>query len=593
MTSEAMEFNNNNTREKDLLARPIRTIEPRFLCSEYIPSDLEATQTKALLAEEQKEDEQYEKEVAHALELVERLRRGQRELRANMDQRRGTLSCLRKIPTEIWVVIFSIVCSSARSGYLLHIDSTIDPRIRIVPTVVLSQVCVRWRRIAFGSSELWNSISIHFAKLSETSMYYLKLFLDNSKGSFLNVRIQDNSSAHPWMPQIEEDHLELFAQHLPRCWRLTLQAKSPSLLNLLRGVQEIRFPHLIVYDEETRDDPIDMGERWWAALKNAPELRTVSTYTLQPSTTPPYSQLTKLKFRNLQPEKVLGLFVMLPLCAQLKSLTLGLEERNGHGGNVPFSLARVELPSLRVFIIESPGAADIDKALLQEVFESLEMPSIQTFHLHCQGLMTMMTGWPPALLEMLERTRSLRQLLLSLDWCSGRSVGTTNNPSLVSPLLRVIPNVETLVLAMERARIVSRVPFRDNANIFLSELFSRLAQPNDPVVPKLADVRVYMTDIVLDTSCAEVVLEAAAARSPMGALAAPANGPLTRPISYLSVVRFSPEKTLLRSIGLGQVELKPALLRKIQDLGKEGVRVVIEEKDGLPALLQTSVGRWW
>ncbi|KAL0570118.1 hypothetical protein V5O48_011841, partial [Marasmius crinis-equi] len=583
----------------------VTPVNRTFLRSDYILSELETIRMAELLTEEERENEQYEKDIANVREILWRLESGQRELQTNMIRRRGALSLLRQIPPEIWEIIFSIVCTSTEGGYSLHIDCVREPHIYDTPLVTLSQVCSRWRQITVGCPKLWTSISIQFAELLDHSKHPLKLFLENSKECHLNVRVRRlllGRSRYPSLESpIERDNWKLLTQYLWRCEKLTLDTDDFSLPALLPRDAQISFPHLLEYVEEIPDDYSDLEDsEWGKALLNAPKLNSVTTHFLRPLETLPYHQLTSLKIRYLYADEATKLYNVLPVCTQLRFLTLGLED-DGLEDEDGISLDSVELPSLRTLIIECSRSTptDVRCPLLEEVLKSLRLPVLESLRLHCDGDTAMVDQWPAALLEMLERTSTLQKLFLFFDQCYGVLFDPGHRRSLASALLRAIPNVEVLQLALHRTGYTDKEQFRQHMERMLCDLFFQLAQLKTGIAPKLTDLRLFISDINMDGTLVEALLQTATARSP-SALAASEVGVLVGPLSEISITRFptlsydeyhSHMESNKRAL-FTQIEVGSGIRKRMQDLEEDGVKVIIEGSDGPPPALRTLARRW-
>ncbi|KAL0569957.1 hypothetical protein V5O48_012006 [Marasmius crinis-equi] len=569
-------------------------LESRSTVSSGAPI-LEARDTKEL------EEEDHENDFPWLHETLDKVGERQQEPQADIGQGRVALSQLRGLPAEIWEIIFSMVCLSTKSGYSLHIDCVSRPKVLDVPTITLSHVCSRWRRVVIGCPELWSSISIHFARLSYKSKYLLDFYLKNSSGHLLNVRAQQlDDDLHP-LSKLDEEIWELLAQHLWRCRQLHLEAEYFNLPELLEGAAwQIDFPNLIIYKADIPnlharepDEIVEPGHSvWWKALLNAPKLSTLSTYCLLPSEIFPYSQLTTLSIQFLYAYETQELSQLFALCTQLEELTLGL---TWHGIGIlelrgPVHLHPVELPCVHTLIIECHGL-DMHDPLFAQVLGSLRMPRVEFLRLQCNGNSVMANGWPTVLLSTLERTPLLRNFLLFIECHENPPRSTRNTPSLVS-LLHAIPNVEALQLAIGRNSCVDGIVFLAHTDMFFSDLFTQLAGSGTSLVPKLADLRLFMTDVVLDAASLGRVVETAAARG-LGQ----EFGGQTSPLCYLSVTRFQPPplseydlSSFMRAkryARLMPVELIPELVERMHDLEEHGVEIMIQEADGPPRVLKS------
>ncbi|KAK1223647.1 hypothetical protein PQX77_013469 [Marasmius sp. AFHP31] len=589
--------------QRNTVLPPLRAVESRLLQSVYTLSDLEVDEMTKILEEEELEKEQYEREIDRARQHLETLKRRKQDLEANMTQRRSTYSALRRTPIEIWEAIFTEVCSSTSSGYSLTIDFSRPSAIFDSPPIVLSQVCSRWRCIALSSPELWTSMSIHFSNILGGCHHVVSTFLLNSRERLLDVRVQARGKDYD-----SEATAAIWGQlshHLSRCWRLTLDTTNFFLPKCLAGAQHLSFPNLTIYEGETtaqsawlREGGWDGGWKltgnWWNALKNAPKLTNVTTCFLHSPTTLPYSQLTTLKFRCLDPLEVQNLFLILPVCERLESLKLGCVDQVPLTVTAEYRLDPAEVPSLRELVIEGIGRLNTHCHFLAQLLGSLLLPSLSSFDLRCEGF-TLYRGWPPALLDMLRRvSQTLRRLSLHINYCA-LSANPHTKPTLASALLDTVPGLKKLRIAMERERHVSVAHYQAHAEFFICDIFTRLGDSASRCLPKITDVSLFMSNISLDLTTLEDTLNSmAAAKDGSGA---EDDSQLHRPaaLSNVSITRLPPPAYLeetrpKQKVGHPKVVKLPAgVKKKMEELQREGLNVVIQEFDGLPAELGSVV----
>ncbi|KAL0578522.1 hypothetical protein V5O48_003465 [Marasmius crinis-equi] len=561
--------------------RPARTVDPTL-------SEEATAQMIGLSEEGNSESKRYDG--------LDESNREQREIQA---RRHGALSSsLDRTPPEIWEIIFSLVCSSTRNGYSLQISCR-KQKIYDMPPVILSQVCTRWRQITLGCPELWASIDIYFGYLPGSCQSVLQLFLENSRGRRLSVRVQHESNRYTALSRAEQANWALLSQHLWRCSKLVLDMDDYKLLKLPSAARGMGFPNLLTFEGASWEGPrgLNAGRPGWRkALRNAPKLCNVITTSLYSSDIVPYSQIAMLKLRHLNPEQVADFYGIIPLCPQLKHLTLGVQVYRLET-DISLHLDPVTMPSLETLTLESTHGADVRCPLYKEVFGSLRMPVLKSLRLQCPAHRIMEDGWPTALLDMLERTHSLQELSLLINDCKESAANMDIPRSVVSRLLRTIPNVSVLVLAVQ-----GREHFRPGADNLLSALFLELAQIEDPLLPNLDSLRLYMSGVCLDKVAAEAVLQAAEARSPrILASSDPSGAPRLKPITQLSVARFEIPLSYGAVYAYTQgdrvahsrlIEFGPGIQTRMRDLKEDGVKVTIKDMDGPPWVLRRRAARW-
>ncbi|KAJ6512788.1 hypothetical protein C8R45DRAFT_1067949 [Mycena sanguinolenta] len=162
------------------------------LNTNYVPSDSEILEIRALLAEPEKElarmDAQIEKMEAALAQLKE-----QRELlKRPIDAHRVLLSPIRHIPHDVLVEIF-LACLPSKHHAL--IDFTKAP-------MLLSRVCRHWSGVAYSTPMLWRSIHIPLPDYSRTPPNIIsKLekivedWLERSATCSLSLSIESSDSA--------------------------------------------------------------------------------------------------------------------------------------------------------------------------------------------------------------------------------------------------------------------------------------------------------------------------------------------------------------------------------------------------------------
>ncbi|KAJ6537726.1 hypothetical protein B0H19DRAFT_961923, partial [Mycena capillaripes] len=108
----------------------------------------------------------YDREIAQsALKKLERLEVQRQTFQVQYEACSSLLAPIRRLPSEILVEIFGI-CWESFTPYVEDIDlrtlslSTEMARLAHAPLLTLSQVCLRWHRIALGTPALWGRLDL-------------------------------------------------------------------------------------------------------------------------------------------------------------------------------------------------------------------------------------------------------------------------------------------------------------------------------------------------------------------------------------------------------------------------------------------------
>ncbi|KAF9255554.1 hypothetical protein L218DRAFT_883881, partial [Marasmius fiardii PR-910] len=135
------------------------------------------------LEEDKRRPRNRENKIAQIRQRLRVLEGEKRSLEVGISKRRFALEIWLSIPTEVWEIIFTIVCT-AKPKNRRDYRPRIKPALK-VPAVVLSHVCFRWRTIVLGSPRLWTNIYIvHIVldKLPRGVHHLLRLVIKRSKG---------------------------------------------------------------------------------------------------------------------------------------------------------------------------------------------------------------------------------------------------------------------------------------------------------------------------------------------------------------------------------------------------------------------------
>lgn len=151
-----------------LLPDPTTKAQIRELLRSHSPPPAHFTSTISPLSEELA---RYDDEVAHCENEIVRLRAQlvkakadraalkahRAALKAHHDDVSSLVSPMRRLPSEFLVSIFTLSAESLRPTNSV---SNAMARLAREPLLTVSQVCIRWHRIALGTPTLWNTIDL-------------------------------------------------------------------------------------------------------------------------------------------------------------------------------------------------------------------------------------------------------------------------------------------------------------------------------------------------------------------------------------------------------------------------------------------------
>ncbi|KAF9264008.1 hypothetical protein L218DRAFT_1076893 [Marasmius fiardii PR-910] len=510
--------------------QPFQGIEPHFLSSGYTPSEEELSQLKEALKDGEQEIKRYKEDIATLRRMVDQLERAKRDMEAANRQRRAAISAQRRVPVEVWGMIFSTLCLVLHE-YSFNVFSPGSPLLQL-PAILISQVCVRWNVIAKSIPSIWSSINfaIEFSKYNNP----LKIYLSNSKDYPLKLRF--GGIVGPTVPRQSLDIWRDLSEYLCRSRELTMAIyfRSHDYARVLPPVHGLKFPVLQSFFEERRLPNEEMWPWFWQAIYRAPRLVQLSSSYLEIN--PLFSQLTSWELGWLHDAGTF--FEVLQSCSRLKSLTLtDISRLNPQSSGIS---REVKLPYLQQLSISADTSVE-GESCFSAIAQSLILPSL----LSCR-IESIYRPLPTTLLTMVRRSStSLKRLELKI-W----PYWEMDHPSLMLDLLQAAPELTHFELTFDRdsrTRVVG-----DTVTILLSKIKEG---PHD-FLPKLSFLSVESRNITLNTQLAERVLEVVSSRRET-----------SHPLMEFRI------RSTGRRVKKGSVGAK--VLERIRTLKEGGVRIVI------------------
>ncbi|KAI3611624.1 hypothetical protein WG66_007706 [Moniliophthora roreri] len=427
-----------------------RAFEPRELrdypyakIGRGVPSEVEGTQILNAMEAEEAEMQRYDEELGKLRGIVEKLESERTALQESISRKRGLLSASRKIPQEVWDIIFKEVVESGTGysgysgiGYSLRLhyehpdyylegeDADGQPGQVEAPTHVLSQVSSHWRQLVHSMPHLWSSISVDLFGLEMDPCPILEIYFRNSGSYHLTFEILDTR----WLSRNPDDELMELTENgcaykmlahrvltklvpkMDRCKRLQFSLSDDGGICRLDYPLPPSFPILEhftykkYYGEPT--EPDWLPDRILHAAEGVKDMTILRYFDTIPVTN--LTSLTITSEQGLRP-----LLNALTMCTQLVTLAIhSFEVRSGEMIPVP-----VELFSLRSLFITSEYAGE--PLALIALFSVLTVPSLITLKLRASSShwVEEYSDWPwQTLYDMLRRSSCpLQELLFSTE----------------------------------------------------------------------------------------------------------------------------------------------------------------------------------
>ncbi|KAF9263975.1 hypothetical protein L218DRAFT_999131 [Marasmius fiardii PR-910] len=447
-------------------------------------------------------------------------------------------------------------------------DSPYSPLLQ-VPAILLTQVCSRWRIIANEVPSIWASIKI---RLDETPLGVnipLQIYLSRSEGYPLDLRIEGGSDSEDGTDSEGEtdssssssrglnlDVWTLLSKHLCRSQKLTMTLESNGYLNELAPIENLSFPVLESFREES-EIPDEHIWPWFSqAIQEAPKLTTLSTiYPPFNSEIIPFPQITDWEVQSFGVSyDVSSLLNILKSCSSLISLTLTRLD-----GDDEFSVAVQDVHLFSLRRLEICGTKNASDNWLSTILHSLFAPDLETCYIQLDrplplGLFIMAQGSSPSLSKL--------SLTLQSGWC--------RDPLQISrlfDLLQITSGLTQLELFVDHAPHTRG--YFDN---MISALLCKLAEEVDDPRRFLREIdTLYLSFqfplITLNAQLMEQVLETVTARQSTSCA--------------LMDFRLVRDYAGYGGLVCEGFRIEPDVLQKLEMLEEiEGIKVIVEDRYG-------------
>ncbi|KAF9263963.1 hypothetical protein L218DRAFT_958798 [Marasmius fiardii PR-910] len=549
---------NNNYHPDD---RRFQTIEPRFLHSDYVPSDIEISKLKDALKEAEQEIERYEEDLAVLRQTLDRIEKAKSAVEITSMKRRAALSAQRRIPAEIWEKIFSILCLSLHK-HSIDIAQRYDlaqseSLLLQTPAILISQVCSHWNAITKGTPSIWASIRANIDNPPSNAIIPLQLYLLRSQGYPLDLQIEGGLR---YLTGPSRKGLEvwlLLSGNLCRSRKLTVAIGNHDYFQDLTPVQNLTFPDLQSF-REGRELPGENTWSWlWQAIQSAPGLTFLSTVHPRSDFMPRTIFLSRLTTWEIQdfdrPGDLKHFLNILPSCTRLNSLTLRKVTQGLHSTFSPHASQDVHVPSLR-HLVAYTYADRCD--WLSTILQSLLAPSLES----CEIILDKLP-LPYGLLAMVRQSSPSLQNLEIHSLLRGGTV--LSQDSLLFDVLQAASGLAHFHLFLfgmigSEVETSSDGPYMDD---MISTLLLKLKDDPCNFLPRIKTLRLELPHITLDTQLVERSLDMVRARQLT-------SHPLTD--FRLSRLRDTP--------ALEEFVVGSEILQEMQMLEESGIKVVVGDR---------------
>ncbi|KAL0062118.1 hypothetical protein AAF712_011045 [Marasmius tenuissimus] len=416
---------------------------------------------------------------------------------------------LRRVPVEIWELIFTHAC-----GYPSEYSLTIDYDVGDYPdrtatlevlAITLSQVCSRWRSIMKSCPNLWSSLRVGLAELPFNIEVPLRASLENSNGRPLRLFITGDPLPYPSFKFSEQSKAAwaILSDSISRCKELVLNIPDSDAFPSFPS--NLSLPYLDTYHEESYCS--GFVEDWCPSLADAlqhraPALRKATLWTLHP--TFPYSQLISLTTWVLNDSEIEPFIAILRTCQNLETLTIrGLDAPGVDLDGI--KQTDVLLPSLReLSILDDHGEYDPDNAVLLTLLSCLSMPSLVSFEMNAHD-------WPVSnvLLSMLRQSSVLERVTLDFNGGSPTEETDVSQYSLF-PLLDALSSLKHFEFALafssfecphhlDQSRVLRKRFVNGVVSHLLSQFQADVGTSGSSFLPRIESLHLRLSELASDT----------------------------------------------------------------------------------------------
>ncbi|KAF5326054.1 hypothetical protein D9611_000285 [Ephemerocybe angulata] len=336
-----------------------------------------------------------DEEIEQTKHRIARLTLQRQETSTQLTTLRASVSAYRRVPPEIWSMIFQ---------FCLPEDETyVRPNITTAP-LLLCRVCRVWRAIATSTPRLWTSLSINRNWRKRPHHALLQQWFQRASTLPLCLEVSF-TSPHKSNPHPYHDYavLQLLLSCADRWQRLRLCTTDDFLLQAILD-NPMPLLHTLEFSSNSAIGNLNIHPTF------APNLRTVTLLTAPLSLTPlslPWNRLTQLSSRYWT--DVHAHMEVMRRCPNLESIRVHI--LHAHSTHTPV------LPPLQMPLLKTLEVVALNGSAMGLILERLSLPSLSELYLVVpeESPEYGVSGWPKALVDSLVERSSCQALKVYLD----------------------------------------------------------------------------------------------------------------------------------------------------------------------------------
>ncbi|ESK90983.1 hypothetical protein Moror_16381 [Moniliophthora roreri MCA 2997] len=337
--------------------------------SNIVPSAEDHARISKIIGDEERELARYNQEITRLRRIVDQLELERSTLQMRITHRRSFISSRRKLPSELWSVIFDLACGTEE--YSLVIDH--NSSVRVALPSVFSQVSIQWRGIMGSLPHLWSSISIDFSRLKPGINVLLEQYLQNAADFPLTAQMRYNGPYDcQYMLPNSLAALQLLFRNIARCKALDIVNHHDAKLMARAPVPSTTVSFPLMQSIKMYSTSYEENPRFWDNVRTAPRLTHAAIIGLSLVRFLPLERLVSLDIQIVtHSEPILD---VLRGCSSLQTLNMtGL----GRSLNIVPAGQVVRMPSLQSLSLGFMGFTND----LENLLRALTLPSLNSLKL--------------------------------------------------------------------------------------------------------------------------------------------------------------------------------------------------------------------